>query len=559
MIHNKYVDEYISLFKSGRIKLNQDRIKLLELIQHDVLTQDVYFDEERLENCIKFIEKWYFKLRPFQKFIIAFVFLRRSDGLLFYKEFLLLMGRGAGKNGLISGIANFLISELNGIKDYNVSVVANSEDQAMTSVSEVKSTVDNNTVLSKAFKATQTQIVSRDTGSAFKYRTSNGNTKDGLRDGCVIFDEIHQYADDTNVRVHVSGLGKKKDGRQFKIGSQGYVREGYLDKQLEIAQRVLDREAPPDLLFPFLCRLDSRDEVTDESNWEKANPMLSKPIEGYAKTLLAEIRTQYRKLLYEPSGTDEFMTKRMDLPAENLERSVAPYDEIKKTNHPINYEFLEGRECIGSVDFASIRDFTACGLLFRKEKDYYFIHHSFTRKEFVQKMYGYGRQQDKYAKKIVAPIAEWEERGLVDVLNAGTIQPDIVVSWFIEQRKKYNIKKVIMDNFRAELLREVFENAGFEVEVIRNPKAISALLAPRIEDGFANERFVWGDDPMMRWYTNNVEVKIDKKGNKSYEKKEQHRRKTDGFMSFLYSMYRADEISTVDMKEEIDFLSTLDF
>ncbi|NBH86960.1 hypothetical protein D3Z56_29805 [Lachnospiraceae bacterium] len=84
MIHNKYVDEYISLFKSGRIKLNQDRIKLLELIQHDVLTQDVYFDEERLENCIKFIEKWYFKLRPFQKFIIAFVFLRRSDGLLFY-------------------------------------------------------------------------------------------------------------------------------------------------------------------------------------------------------------------------------------------------------------------------------------------------------------------------------------------------------------------------------------------------------------------------------------------------------------------------------------------
>ena len=103
------------------------------------------------------------------------------------------------------------------------------------------------------------------------------------------------------------------------------------------------------------------------------------------------------------------------------------------------------------------------------------------------------------------------------------------------------------------------ENAGLEFEVIRNPRAISALLAPRIEDGFANERFIWGDDPMMRWYTNNVEVKIDKTGNKSYEKKEQHRRKTDGFMSFLYSMYRADEISTVDMKEEIDFLSNLDF
>lgn len=25
-----------------------------------------------------------------------------------------------------------------------------------------------------------------------KFRTSNGETKDGLRDGCVVFDEIHQ-------------------------------------------------------------------------------------------------------------------------------------------------------------------------------------------------------------------------------------------------------------------------------------------------------------------------------------------------------------------------------
>ncbi|MCQ4117081.1 terminase large subunit [Ligilactobacillus sp. MP3] len=554
----RYVEEYIELYKSGQLVLNEERIKLLDLIENDVLTQDVYFDEERIEKCIRFIEKWYFELKPFQKFIIAFIFLRRSNGLLFYDNFLLLMGRGAGKNGLISGVANFLISELNGIPGYNVSVVANSEEQAMTSVTEVHDAIEMNPKLQKAFKNNKTEIISYATKSKFAYRTSNGNTKDGLRDGAVIFDEVHQYADNANVKVHESGLGKVKDAREFKIGSDGYVRDGYLDKQKEIANHVLNREAPADMMFPFICKLDKREDVNDSKNWEKANPMFSKPLSEYGQRLFAKVKSEYETLVYEPSKTDEFMTKRMNMPALALERSVAPYDEIKATNrkYPVK---LDGRECIAAVDFASIRDFTACGLLFRNGEDYLFKHHSFARKEFVQKMYSYGRKQDEFSKKVVAPIADWEKRGLVDVINTNTIEPSTVVMWFIQQRQKYNIKKVIMDNFRAELLRKYFEDAGFEVEVIKNPRAISALLAPRIEDGFANNRFIWEDDPMMRWYTNNVEVKIDKTGNKSYEKKEQHRRKTDGFMAFLYSLYRADEISDADMDEELILLDGLDF
>lgn len=554
----RYVEEYIELYKSGAIVLNQERIKLLDLIEKDVLTQDVYFDEDRIDKCIRFIEKWYFPLKPFQKFIIAFMFLRRADGLLFYNNYLLLMGRGAGKNGLISGVANFLISELNGIPGYNVSVVANSEEQAMTSVTEVHDVIESNPKLQRAFKNNKTEIISYATNAKFAYRTSNGNTKDGLRDGAVIFDEIHQYMDNTNVKVHESGLGKVADDREFKIGSDGYVRDGYLDKQKEIANHVLNREAPANMMFPFICKLDKREDVNDSKNWEKANPMFSQPLSEYGKRLFLKVKKEFESLTYEPSKTDEFMTKRMNMPALALEKSVAPYEEIKATNRPYGID-LNSRECIGSVDFASIRDFTACGLLFRSEQDYLFKHHSFARKEFVQRMYGYGRKEDKFSKKIVAPIADWEKQGLLSVVNANTIEPKYIIDWFIEQRNKYNIKKIVMDNFRAELLRKYFEDVGFEVEVIRNPRAISALLAPRIEDGFANNRFIWSDDPMMRWYTNNVEVKIDKTGNRSYEKKEQHRRKTDGFMAFLYSLYRADEISDIDISEELDLLTGLNF
>ena len=67
MISNKYVQDYIDLYENGKIQLNKERIMLLDYLQERVLTRDdLYFDETLIENFIKFAEKWYFPLQPFQ-------------------------------------------------------------------------------------------------------------------------------------------------------------------------------------------------------------------------------------------------------------------------------------------------------------------------------------------------------------------------------------------------------------------------------------------------------------------------------------------------------------
>src|SRR5690554_1826823 len=139
MIYNKYVDEYIKLWKTGKIELNKERIMLIAYLEKYILTRDdLYFDEEMHENYITFTEKHYFPLEPFQKFFTAFVFLfYKEDDAVFYEQFLLFMARGAGKNGLISSLSHFFISPLHGIDRYNVSIVANNEKQAKTSFKEI--------------------------------------------------------------------------------------------------------------------------------------------------------------------------------------------------------------------------------------------------------------------------------------------------------------------------------------------------------------------------------------------------------------------------------------
>ncbi|PEJ49481.1 phage tail protein [Bacillus wiedmannii] len=98
MIKQKYVEEYIELYRSGKVKFNKERELLIKYLEKYVLNRDdLYFDDEMIEDCINFGEKWYFPLQPFQKFLIAFVFLfYKKNGRVFYRKFLWMLGRGGG-------------------------------------------------------------------------------------------------------------------------------------------------------------------------------------------------------------------------------------------------------------------------------------------------------------------------------------------------------------------------------------------------------------------------------------------------------------------------------
>lgn len=560
MIHQKHVDYYIEQFKSGEIKFNKERANLIEYLERDVLSRDdVYFDDVMIDKCIAYGEKWYFPMQPFQKFLIAFIFFyfKKNDRNV-YRKFLWMFGRGGGKNGLLSVVLNFLQTEMHGIMDYNVSIVANSEDQAKTSFDEIYNTIKRNKTLQKAFEYGKSVVTSKKTGSKIKFRTSNGDTKDGLRDGAVAFDEIHRYESNKDVKVHISGLGKRPNPREFYVGTDGYVREGFLDNMKEKAKRVLSGSVRFNALFPFICKLDSEDQVNDPDNWELANPMFHQPLTEYADNLYETVMEEYEDLEDDPSNREEFMTKRMNLPVTDLERSVASREEILATNRPFPTNLI-GKQAIGGLDYASLRDFAACGLLFRDGDDYVFKTHSFVRKQFVDIYYGYSRKASETTKEKFAPIREWEEKGLLTVIDGPTIDPKTVVGWFVEQREKYGITKIVADNFRMDLLRPLFLDEGFEIEVIRNPTAADNLLAPRIEDAFANNHIIFGDNPLMRWYTNNVLVKTNGDGNKSYKKKEEVRRKTDGFKAFEYCLWRADEIIDYDYDDAFDMLDEIEF
>ncbi len=561
MLKNKYVDGYIRKWESGELVLNEKRIQLIKLIVEKILPRDdlYYFDEDQINNYIEFSQAWYFELDEWEKFISAFIFLFfKEDDEVVFDEFVINMGRGGGKNGFISTLSNYFVSSLHGIDYYDVSIVANSEKQAKRSFQECFRVVNKkgNEVLKEEFEAYKSSLTGLDTQSVFEYKTSNASSQDGGREGAVIYDEYHEMENTDIVDVFSGGLGKVDHGRQFFIGTKGFVREGYFDIKYRECEDILNGLAEFKGVFPYICELDSINEMDNPKLWPKANPALQEPLNKRGKRLFNEVMKKYKKLANEPSGRTAFVTKRMNFLEDNMENSVATREEMMATNRPF---FKLDTVPIGSLDFGSVRDFSSCGLLFKKKDEYAFKTFTYAIKDFCDANYGYSLKEELVGTGKRAPIKKWEKMGLMEVVDEPSLNPKHIINWFLKAREEYGVRTIVIDNYKSDIIAPLLEKEDFEVIRLRRPQNLHPLLAPRVEDSFANHKIIFGDNPLMRWFTNNVYVKETNDG-KKFLKKEEVKRKTDGFQAFIHALYKANELDDqVDYDEAFDMLDELNF
>src|SRR5690625_1529410 len=176
--------------------------------------------------------------------------------------------------------------------------------------------------------------------------------------------------------------------------------------------------------LPLLYELDDDKEVHDEKMWNKANPSLK-----YLPGLKNRIQREYRDSKRDSTVFIELMTKRMNRPRQKTYTPVAEWKKIKATNRPIPYENLEGLNCIGGIDYTTIKDFCSVGLLFKLEGKRYWIEHTFVNKKALEIP----------SREIKFPVMEMVDRELITIIEDETIRPETVSKWFLEKARTYNI------------------------------------------------------------------------------------------------------------------------
>lgn len=546
MTYNKYIQEYLDIIDNEVFAVCKEQKLLARLIKKIFETENLIIDEEKIEKYFSHQKYFPFELFPWEKFCFVLhncVF--REDGLPRFPDLFVLVGRGSGKNAYL-GFEDFcLVTPVHGIKNYDIDISANSEDQAKTTFMDIYNILEdpkNTKKMKKHFYWNKEEIINLKTKSRIKFRTNNPKGKDGLRSGKVDFDEIHAYQNWENINVFTTGLGKKDHPRRTYITTNGDVRDGPLDNLLEKAMMILNGEIEDNGFLPFICRLDDEEEVHDFNNWAKANPSLP-----YRPSLMEQMKKEYADYKVNPYVNSAFMTKRMNIPKGSKDIEVTTWENILATNKEI--PDLEGASCTIGIDYTKVNDFLTVGLLFLKGGNYYWITHSW----FCTN----SRDKDR----IKAPLEEWAEQGLLTIVNDIEVNPEVACEWIQDQLIKYNFLKLGVDNFRLALLSKELKNIGIEttdkeqVKIVR-PSDIMKIV-PVIDSLFNNQKIIWGDNPLMRWFTNNTKLTDKNLGNFVYDKIEPKSRKTDGFMAFVHAMIAAQDVLEDEDDNELVFMDTL--
>lgn len=532
MIQDCRITDYIKLVREEPYPICKEQKLLCDMIEKIFETEELIIDSEQLDKYLAFEKYFPYNLLEWEKFCFALhncVYL--PNGQLRFPKLFIYVGRGSGKNGYLSFEDFALLTPVNGIQRYDIDIFAMSEKQAKMSFFDVYNVLEENkNVMKKYFHWTKEVITNLKTGSRFAFNTSSPKTKDGFRPGKVDFDEYHAYENMKLVDVAVTGLGKVPHPRQTIITTDGNVRDGPLDTELDKCKRILAGEIEDNGTIPFLCRIPDKKLILDKKNWTMSNPSLA-----YFPHLQHEMDIEFSDYLIDPIGHSSFATKRCNCPQGTQEAVVTSWENIKATNIVIP-EFERGTNAVAGVDYASTEDFVAAGLLIIDNNIDYWITHTWVCEE------------SKDLSRIKAPLRDWEEAGLLTFVSGPEVNPEVPAMWLEMMAQHFNILKVGIDKYRYTLLSKSLTEVGFttgkdgNITLVRPSNEM--LIIPTITSLFNNHAIAWGDNPLMRWYCNNSNRVTSSAGNMTYGKIEPKSRKTDGFKAFVAAEILRDELIT---------------
>lgn len=524
--------EYLELVERGPWRVCEEQKALAKLVRRCFETEDIYVDTEQLGNYLR-LEKYFpFQLFPWEKFLTALwdCTYWRESGEPRWPHVFCLLGRGAGKDGYISFSSLCSVSPFCEVSRYDVDICANLEEQATRPLVDLVENLEAPRYakrLNRHFYHTKQVVQGLKNKGSVRGRTNNPRSRDGMRTGKAVFNEIHQYESYSNITVFRTGQGKVAHPRLGYFSSNGNVSDGPLDDLLDRSKRILFEGEPDKGFLPFICRLKSKEQVADPENWYMANPSLQ-----YIPSLLTETKGEYEEWLERPEQNPDFLTKRMGLRSQAAEIAVTDYDKVKATNRPL--PDLRGWCCTVGVDYAELSDWAAVNLHFRRGDERFDINHAWVC------------TQSKTLTRVRVPWRDWAEKGDITVVDDVSIHPDLLAGWVLAQARLYHMAGLAMDNFRWTLVSQSFQKIGFDPAVRKNVKLVRPsdimIVEPVIQDCFDRELFTWGNVPHLRWAVNNTKrVRSSRKigvdtGNFIYAKIEGKSRKTDPFMALAASM-----------------------
>ncbi|MEH6848572.1 terminase large subunit [Bacillus pseudomycoides] len=483
----------------------------LNLIQND--DYEYYFDIEELYRFYKWSSMFkhtkgvlagqHIELVVFQIFVVANIFCwkRKDNNRRKIKKVYIQLARKNAKSQLLAIICSyecFLSKE-----QQEVYIAGWGRDQSSLVYNEVLSQISVVDMLKGKFTDSYGKITHIKSGSIIKPLSKEARkTGDGTNPGVSVIDEYHAHDTSEIYDVLISGMVARPEGLMVVITTAGFDLSKPCFTEYQYVSKILDPDLPVENeeYFVMICELDEGDDIKDETNWIKANPIVASYEEG-----INFLRSELQIALDVPEKMRNFLTKNMNI---WVDMKDSGYMDMSKWNdcgdENLKIEDFEGQEAILGIDLSAKIDLTSLGIIIKTDK-YNVFSHSFMPEDSLREK----------VKKDKVRYDLWNEQGFITTTPGSVVDYNFIKSYIKNLEKQYGIiiKEICYDPWNASQFAQDMESEGYTMIEIR--QGIGTLGEPtkNFREEVYSKNVVHSKNPVLDWATGNTITKEDHNGN----------------------------------------------
>ena len=557
---NYYLLQYREAIRRKEIIAGEDMIQELDNLIADLSseeyrydTEDAYIRIDFIEHCIKLTKAPYYgkpmKLLLWEKAFIEVVYsfkIESLDGRWVdrFQEILLLIARKNGKTELVAALDLCELFFGNPGSDIVCSGMDDgTADLAYQAIDTMRLMIDPKSVDTWR---NQKGIKCKLNNSHIYKISASTRQREGRNIDVATLDEVWSLPEDGDIYKSIQqSTSVKETYKIFMIGSEGFVKDGFLDKKRSEYTLIIRQEDTSDASkrkLPWMYTQNSEREVwdTDENgiskDWEKSNPSI-----GSIKkwTYLRDRVDEARK-----SKSDRIFVLSKDF---NFKQNqVQSWLNIEDYTYPAEFDIEEfyGSIILGAVDLSETTDMTSAKAL---------LMHPQKKTKFVLSHYWIpeSKLEDSDDKEAGAKYSEWAKDGMLTICEGNEIDVTLVADWYYKLYKLYGLRlyKCGYDvKFSRDFLKRMNEY-GFETEMIYQDKKTLSNPMKVCEADFKSRLINYNENEIDKWCLHNAAMELDNLGQCQAVKQKRSMR-IDGAVTFiiLYEVlrrYRSDFIKMI--------------
>lgn len=507
------VIQYAKDIKNGEIKAGKKFIQAIDRFFIDLSNEKYYMDWNELlkfnrwasmfKHTKGLIAGQNIRLTDFQLFLAAniFGFKSQSTGLRKFKEAYIQIGRKNAKSQLIAIMTSYVafLSE----EQEEIYISSWTRDQSSLVYNESLAQIGQVDMLRGKFSDSYNMIRVKKNGSVIKPLSREARkTGDGTNPSMAVLDEYKDNLTSELRDTQKTGMIARPNRLLIVITTAGFDLSVPCYSDYQYYSRVLntDDDAENDEIFICIMELDEGDDVKDESNFIKANPIVATYESG-----MESLRSELKLALEQPERMRAFLTKNMNVWVDQTDNG---YMDMKRwNNQAVSFEeydqFLRGANIYLGVDASMTEDLTSVGWVAVKDGKFMVGQHSFV-------------PEDKFNERMSRDKVRYDlfvQQGYMTKTPGAVVDYLYLKDFVVEFCSKHNVLEIGYDKWNLNMFSQDLMNEGYPMVEI--PQGIAHLSEPtkKFRSNVYDKKIFHNGDPLLKWAIGNAVVKSDPQEN----------------------------------------------